>query len=78
MDRAANQVAEICRRRKGNELADHRHRLLLRADGEWPSSGANDKRYERAAVYSITLSTIGHSGAALPKFVLRSTDRRAE
>jgi hypothetical protein len=47
-------------------------------DGEWPSSGANDKRYERAAVYSITLSTIDHSGAALPKFVLRSTDRRAE
>jgi hypothetical protein len=43
VDRPANQVAEVCRRREDTELADYRHRPLLRVSGERPAKNAAEQ-----------------------------------
>jgi hypothetical protein len=54
VDRAANQVAEICGRRESTEPTDHQHRLLLcMSANRPPNTYAAKKREEVPPFHSI-------------------------
>jgi len=76
--RAAKQVAGVWGRLAGTELADDRHRLLLRTSGKRPSSGADDKRYERGGLFDNLVGDWSFSRGPPKVLDLRPADPRAE